>query len=106
MHTSADILGTYATLSGLMGSMLAAARDGNWDRLIELEQDCAEPIDRLKAGTGIRLSRDEQHQKLDYLKRILKDDAAIRDLTLPRLAHLGRLIGDTQQGRRSVAAYR
>lgn len=106
MLTSTEILGTYETLSGIMNNMLDAARSGDWDRLIELEKHCQTPIGELKESTTIRLSPEEQHLKLDYLKRILRDDAAIRDLTLPRLAFLQERISLARTGRESVRAYR
>ena len=106
MLSSAEILVTYEALSGIMGNMLSAARAGDWDRLVELERGCAAHVGQLKESTAIRLSPQEQREKLDHLKRILRDDAAIRDLTEPRLAFLSERLGHARAGRQSLHAYR
>ena len=106
MLTSSEILVTYQTLSGLMSGMLAAAREGDWDRLVEIEKNCQVSVGRLKESPATPMTLEEQRQKLDLIKRILKDDAEIRDLTMPRMAFLQQRIGLARAGRQSMHAYR
>jgi flagellar protein FliT len=106
LQSGADILATYASLSGLMDAMRAAALRGDWDDVTEIERDCLPPIDAIKAASGVRLTLAEQQQKLLVIKKILRDDAAIRDLVEPRMALLQSHIGATRSARASVQAYR
>lgn len=106
LTTSEAILATYHTLSGLMDAMRIAALRGDWDDVTEIEHDCLHPIDQLKAASGVCLSLADQQQKLVIIKKILRDDAAIRDLVEPRMAFLQAHIGATRSARASVQAYR
>ena len=61
MMTGQEVLSEYAAVAALGGRMLDAAEAGDWDRLAELERQCAAHIDTLrgceKNGQGKAPSR-------------------------------------------------
>ena len=81
--------------------MLSAARKSLWADLIGLEEEYRQLVDGLKeAEVGIRLSAAERARKYDLIRRILADDAAIRDLASPRMARLSALFSGSSQSAR------
>lgn len=107
--TGQEVLSEYAAVAALGGRMLAAAEAGDWDRLAELERQCAAHIDTLrgceKNGQGKELDPAGRQAKADCIRRILADDQRIRDLTMPWLAHLSALLGNAGAQRRLAGAY-
>lgn len=103
--TSNEMLATYETLSELSGSMLMAARQGEWDHLAALEQRCKGYVGSLMQATPVRLSEPEQRAKVAIIRTILQNDAQIRALTEPRLHELEERLGMMRTARRSAEAY-
>jgi len=100
------LLNTYDSLSATTGHMLSAARSGDWDRLVCLERDCADIVARLSAlenedplPVGIR------DRKAALLRKVLADDAAIRDITQPYLKRLEAMLGANRSEQRLLNAY-
>ena len=89
--TSEDILTVYESVADLTGQMLAAAGSNDWDRLVELEQQCSSKVSVLRAS--------------ELIKKVLADDRRIRDLTTPWMAHLSKLIKSNGTQRRVANAY-
>lgn len=101
-----NIIAGYEALSRLTEDMLLAAQGGDWDRLTSLEPDCREVVDRLMIHTpGVELSDSEQQCKLDLIRRILANDARIRELAEPQLAKLLNLLRCTDTSRKLARAY-
>ena len=101
------ILQTYGSLAAKSGQMLDAARNGDWERLIELEQDCraiAATLKRVEHGTA---GPDAAYleRKAELIHKVLADDAAIRQFTEPRMTHLATYLGSAQQENRLRQAY-
>ena len=103
--TSNEMLSTYETLSELTGTMLAAAREGEWDHLAALEQRCRSYVGSLMEAPAIPLSAQEQRAKVAIIRAILQNDAKIRALTEPRLHELQQRLSMARTGQRSVDAY-
>ena len=87
----------YEELSRLSSHMVEAARTGDWDMLIELEQR----VRSLRVTT----ERDTEQNfnltcKRDLILNILAADAEVRRFTEPWMEDLRHLIGD--QGRRGM----
>ncbi|RZA34550.1 MAG: flagellar protein FliT [Lysobacteraceae bacterium] len=85
--------------------MLHAANDSDWDRLTELEQQCAACVRRLKEHEPQPLAGPQRVKKVDAIRRMLAADRQIRDLTTPWMARLSALISNTSTERRVARAY-
>ncbi|GAB5098775.1 flagellar protein FliT [Caballeronia sp. LP006] len=92
MNTTDEYFAHYEAIAALSGQMLAAARSGEWSELKTMQGRYRELIERLKdVDTGSELDDTARARKLDLVKKILADDAAIRDLSSPSLARLSAL---------------
>lgn len=101
-----EVVSVYETMVGITERMLDAASASEWDRLAELEQECALYARRLKSNEGAQpLAAQERLRKVDAIRRMLATDRQIRDLTSPWMAHLSSLIKGTSTERRVVRAY-
>ncbi len=101
-----EVVTTYETMVGITERMLDAASANEWDRLAELEKECARHANRLKANEGgAPLGGQERQRKVDAIRRMLDFDRQIRDLTTPWMAHLSSLMKSTSTERRVVRAY-
>lgn len=100
------LLSTYDCLSATTGHMLSAARCGDWERLVGLEQDCADIVARLSAlETEDPLPAGIRDRKAALLRKVLADDAAIRDITEPQLKRLERMLDSNRSEQRLLRAY-
>ncbi|MGJ7914680.1 flagellar protein FliT [Massilia sp. LXY-6] len=105
MMTRDEILSTYETLERITGDMLSAARNAQWDSLVELEQSCTAHVTRLREGGDVALGPEGRQRKMELIKKILDADRHIRDLTTPWLAQLSAMINNTTTRRRLANAY-
>jgi flagellar protein FliT len=103
--TSNEMLTTYESLSELTGTMLSAARQGEWDNLAALEERCRGYVGSLMQAAPVKLNETEQRTKVAIIRAILHNDAQIRALTEPRLHELQQRLSMTRTAQRSVAAY-
>jgi flagellar protein FliT len=86
--------------------MLVAARQADWERLIERERECCRQVQTLAAAqVETRLDPPFQRRKIEIIHKVLAGDAEIRDLTEPRMARLQQLVSGTRQERRLISAY-
>ncbi len=87
------LLQYYEAIEQASQDMLAAARDGNWDRVVKLEGACAVLISQLKhAAAEQRLGADAAQAKARIMQRILLNDAEIRQLAEPWLEDLDQML--------------
>lgn len=101
-----EVVTVYETMVGISERMLDAASASEWDRLAELEQECAVHAHRLKAHEGgAPLAGQERLRKVDAIRRMLDADRRIRDLTSPWMAHLSSMINSKSTERRVARAY-
>ena len=103
--TNNEMLSTYESLSELTGTMLDAARQGEWDHLAALEQRCQGYVGSLMQTAPVQLNETEQRTKIAIIRTILQNDAKIRALTEPRLNELQQRLHRVRTGQRSVEAY-
>lgn len=100
------LLNTYDSLSATTGHMLNAARSGDWDRLVGLEKDCADIVARLSSlENEDPLPPGVRDRKIALLRKVLADDAAIRDITQPYLKRLEAMLGANRSEQRLLNAY-
>jgi flagellar protein FliT len=101
-----EILDLYAHLGTVTDRMRHAARSADWDRLIALEAECADVSSRLVAcEDGAPRGADYQRRKAELIRKVLKDDADIRQTVNERLAGLWRLIDGRTNVEKLNAAY-
>lgn len=92
------VIDCYEQIAPLVARMLELARAGNWDALVTLEAQFRADIEQLKGidmTDALDLAQRERKHRL--LKRILADDAEIRNILSPQLARIGALLGSMQQ---------
>jgi len=100
------LLCTYDCLSATTGHMLSAAQSGDWDRLVALERDCTDIVARLSAlETEDPLPVGIRDRKAALLRKVLADDAAIRDITEPQLKRLSHMLDANRSEQRLMRAY-
>jgi flagellar protein FliT len=104
--TEAEVVATYESLAALTGDMLAAAQASDWDRLIELEKGCTALVRGLRQAGG-NPSGDEafRRRKAAIIRKVLADDAEIRNLTQPWLAKLQEMLAGAAREGKVARAY-
>jgi len=95
----------YQHLSEITRQMRAAAALGEWDQLVELEQQCTRHVESMKQLDLAPLDEGIRLQKVALIHKILADDAAIRDKTLPWMAQLQRIMQSSRSEQRLKQAY-
>jgi len=81
---SPKLLDYYQALETASEDMLKAAQAGDWNQVYELESVCLVLINQLKgAFRSQSLDPEEVATKKLMMRRILENDAAMRDLTKP-----------------------
>ena len=101
-----ELMDCYEQIAPLTGRMLELARAGDWDGLMTVERQVRSCVERMKEITpAAALDASELAQKQQLLRRILADDAEIRDLVTPQLARLGALMGNVRRQRDINQAY-
>lgn len=101
------IIAIYEALLVTTGKMLQAAREGDWDRLVLLEQHCRELTDTLVSGNASQmLDARLRQRKTEIIRRVLADDAEIRNLTQPWMAQLQDILGSANREHKLLRAYR
>lgn len=94
-----NLLNFYEAIERASADMLDAARNGNWEHVIKLEGACVLLISQLKnAAREQVLSDDETQLKSRIMKRVLVNDAEVRQLAEPWLDD----INDLLHGRRKT----
>jgi flagellar protein FliT len=106
MMNSHEIISIYQNVAVITDQMLAAARDSDWDHLVELESRCASHIEVLRSAEArVVLPGEARVQKVRIIKQILADDREIRDITMPWMARLSSLIDSNSNERKLAHAY-
>jgi flagellar protein FliT len=106
MNAHEHILDVYATISAKTGEMLEAARSGDWDRLVALEQDCRALIETLKqSDAGADVGARFVQRKVALIRKVLADDAEIRKFTEPWMTQLEAYLGSARREHKLRRAY-
>ncbi|TPB65820.1 flagellar protein FliT [Burkholderia pseudomallei] len=89
MNRKDEYFARYEAIAAVSGRMLVAARDAAWHAMGGLQEEYLRLVDGLKeAEQGVLLDDAERTRKFELIRRILADDAAIRDLARPEVARL------------------
>jgi flagellar protein FliT len=100
------LLMAYDRLSHKTGCMLNAAQRGDWEQLVSLEKDCADLVAELSSlETDDELPQTVRTRKLALVRKVLADDAAIRNITEPWMRKLEAMLGANRREQRLLNAY-
>lgn len=100
METVEQLFERYEAIAKVVGEMLSAARADQWNTLIQLQEQYTALVDSLRpVDASFDLDEAQRARKHELIRRILADDAAIRDLITPRLARLSALLASSRHTR-------
>jgi flagellar protein FliT len=104
--TGAEIVQAYENILFLTEEMLEAARQSDWERLIERERECCRQVQALAAAqVDTRLEPPFHRRKLEIIHKVLAGDAEIRDLIEPRMARLQEMLSGNRRERQLINVY-
>ena len=85
---SQQLIDHYKAIEDSSARMLDAARTEDWDQVVRFEGACAVLIEQLRARAhSEQLQPEQRAEKTRIMQRILNNDAQIRYLAEPWLAH-------------------
>ena len=100
------VVENYEFLSSLTGQMRDAAVKNQWDNLVELEKQCSQRVAFMKPlDATTPLDENSRLRKVALIRKILADDAEIRNRTEPWMAQLQRIMKSVSQERRLLDTY-
>jgi len=104
--STTEVITNYESLSAVTSQMSDAAMHGEWDHLISLEQQCSRIVSAMKiADASATLDEPARQRKIQLIKKILADDAAIRMRTEAWMGQLQRIMQSNHQAQRLQQAY-
>lgn len=104
--SNTQVITSYESLSALTGKMRDAATQGEWDALISLEQQCSRQVAMMRSlDSGTALDESSRQRKVQLIKKILADDADIRNRTESWMGQLQRIMQSNRQEQRLQHAY-
>ncbi|OGT01928.1 MAG: hypothetical protein A2143_00880 [Gallionellales bacterium RBG_16_57_15] len=106
--SASQIITNYESLSAITSRMRDAAVHGEWDQLVDLEQQCSRQAAAMKPADTASALLDEpaRQRKIHLIKKILADDAEIRNRTEMWMGQLQRIMQSNRQEQRLQQAYR
>lgn len=106
MMDSMEMISIYENVATITDQMLSAARDGDWDLLSKLENDCTSQVQILRVQeVEQELSPDLKNKKIQIIRKILADDKEIRNLTEPWMAQLASVMRSSESHRKLTRTY-
>ena len=88
----------YRAIENSSRKMLEAAKGEDWDEVVRLEGACAVLIEQLRYTSRHQdLLAEQRAEKTRIMQRILSNDAQIRYLAEPWLAHFEKKFDSLQQ---------
>jgi len=100
------VIESYEHLSALTAQMREAAVHGEWDHLVELERQCSQRVASMKTQDATTpLDETTRLRKVALIRKILADDAEIRNHTEPWMAQLQRIMQSARQESRLLETY-
>lgn len=100
------VIENYESLSSLTSQMRNAAINSEWDNLLSLEQQCSLHVASMKsADAAAKLDEPTRQRKIQLIKKILADDAEIRNHTETWMKQLQNIMQSNRQEHRLHQAY-
>jgi flagellar protein FliT len=105
--SASEVITNYESLSSITSQMREAAVHSEWDQLIGLEKQCSQHVATMKpVDAPAMLDEPARQRKIQLIKKILADDAEIRNRTETWMGQLQRIIQSNRQEQRLYQAYR
>jgi flagellar protein FliT len=102
----AQMLDLYEKIAGHALAMEDAAASGDWERVMQLERQCAILVMCLRQhDTSVPLSVAQRERKVMLITQILRSDAHVRSMAQPVMNALHHQLADTRRGSRMHQAY-
>lgn len=96
----------YESLSTLTSQMLVAANQGEWDQLLDLEQQYSRRVSDMSAAADESTPDESSRQrKIQLIRKILADDAQIRNRTEGWMGQLKDIMQSNKQEQRLNKTY-
>ncbi len=93
-----NLIDYYRAIEESSQKMLDAAKAEDWDEVVRLEGACAVLIEQLRfKARSEDLQAEQRSEKTRIMQRILSNDAQIRYLAEPWLAHFEKKFDSLQQ---------
>lgn len=104
--SASQVVMNYESLSAITSQMRDAAVQGEWDQLASLEQMCTRHVATMKSVDAVA-SLDEQsrQRKIQLIRKILADDAEIRNRTEAWMGQLQRIMKSGRHEQRLQQTY-
>ena len=91
--TDNRLIGTYEAVAEFTDQMLVAVRQGDYDRLALLEEECSRCVGLLRSAELVAPLTDEQRaRKIAMIRQILANDRELRDITEPWMTRLASMM--------------
>lgn len=91
--TDNRLIGTYEAVAKFTDQMLVAVRQGDYDRLALLEEECSRCVGELRSAELVAPLTDEQRaRKIAMIRQILANDRELRDITEPWMTRLASMM--------------
>jgi len=104
--SSSQVITNYESLSVLTGQMREAAVQGEWDKLVSIEQQCGQQVAIMRQiDATATLDEPTRKRKIQLIRKILADDAEIRNHTEVWMEQLQRIMQSNRQEQRLQQAY-
>jgi flagellar protein FliT len=104
--SATEIVTHYESLSHLTSQMREAAEQGKWDVLLDLEHRCSQHVETMKPVDAVAaLDESGRERKAQLIKKILTDEAVIRNRTEVWMEQLQRIMHSNRQEQRLQDAY-
>lgn len=104
--STTQVIINYESLSALTAQMRDAAAQGEWEALIGLEQQCTRQIALMRPlDTGAVLDESSRQRKILLIRKILANDAEIRNCTESWMGQLQRIMQSNRQEQRLTQVY-
>lgn len=105
MNTT-QVIANYEALLALTGQMRVAAMDGEWDQLVEIEQQRGDLIAAIKpVDAEAELDMAARQQRDQMIHKILTDDAEIRCRVQAWMSQLQLSMQSNRQEQRLLQTY-
>ncbi len=101
-----NVIDHYQSLASLTRQMREAVDQGEWDKLVELEQQCVRHVANIKLADETAVLNDASRQsEIQLIRKILEDDDYIRNSTESWMAKMKVIMQSQRQEQRLNQSY-